>query len=498
MSSSSSSNQIDNSKNLKSITIDQNQNLDSIPSGPPVGPLPILPGSIDQNSNSIAALARSLVSSLAWLFKRPPIRFFRPVKISTWATLNLIHQVHNKNLSWGLIQSIFKNHSNFKLFLNHILPPFIFNTFIGLTLFSTFTTIENHLSSCKLYLHPYFISSISGACAGLTQALISAPLDNINLLRLNQSIQHLYPNNKLNHKSIKSLTWIQLIKQSFNVDLSNNSNLITSLSKLQRFQIALNRVWSLLSLTIIKDSIGFASFFTIFQIGRDLENINQFLQPTWTAKILQASVIVLSGATAGWLYGIISKPFDLFRQIVWQVRLEWTKINQNSNCKFKNTTQKKSFNQSDHEIISLNQNRLRNRLDHQNISFNQARLENRIKQKHHQLTKHLINYRKSLKDPIQSTQFPSIYKILKWYLIHQTQFKKTFKTIQIQNGIINSTNTDTSSSPFETNQIKFKNHPSKTFYLMAAKPTRFRNFLFSPYSIGFFVWAVCSGDLSWN
>ncbi|KAI9606962.1 hypothetical protein KEM48_001733 [Puccinia striiformis f. sp. tritici PST-130] len=29
-----------------------------------------------------------------------------------------------------------------------------------------------------------------------------------------------------------------------------------------------------------------------------------------------------------------------------------------------------------------------------------------------------------------------------------------------------------------------------------SRVTRFRSFILSPYSIGFFVWAICSGDLS--
>jgi hypothetical protein len=48
---------------------------------PPVGPLPLDPGSLDPTAgSSAAAIARSAASSMAFIFKRPPLRFFRPVK----------------------------------------------------------------------------------------------------------------------------------------------------------------------------------------------------------------------------------------------------------------------------------------------------------------------------------------------------------------------------------------------------------------------------------
>jgi len=65
-------------------------------------------GNDGKGSSTLAALSRTLIATLAFLFKRP-IRLFRPVKISTWAGIQAIAQEHGlKTVNRQFVRNLIK------------------------------------------------------------------------------------------------------------------------------------------------------------------------------------------------------------------------------------------------------------------------------------------------------------------------------------------------------------------------------------------------------
>lgn len=103
----------------------------------------------------------------------------------------------------------------------------------------------------------------------------------------------------------------------------------------------------------MRDSLGFATFFSIFELSRSIAkkagkavdryqadlkakseelgiNIqelleNDVLQRGWPGRVAQAVIIVSFGVFAGIGYGIVGRPFDSARTVVWNGLEEWAK-----------------------------------------------------------------------------------------------------------------------------------------------------------------------------
>ncbi|KNZ45832.1 hypothetical protein VP01_776g4 [Puccinia sorghi] len=491
---------------------------------PPVGPLPLDPGSLDSSTagSSAAAIARSAASSLAFIFKRPPLRFFRPVKISTYGALQAMAQERGRPVSIKFVQSVIRREGPWKFILNHALPPFCFNTVIGLTLFTTYTAAENHLLKPDRDLHPYLVPALAGGLAGIAQSLISNPLDNLRLLQVTAA-----------HKHFKG--WIPLLKQvmlplSFTASCAN-------LEPSERARLWASRGWGMVGLSVVKDCLGFATFFTIFQIGRDWgrrlgSTVDRSMHIVssqcpeedgevvgdrgWTGRILQSCVIVLSGATAGWAYGIVAEPFETLRRSLWLARLQWAAIHHPYNS----YPSKLANKPSSHPLQSRHHSSL--------MSY--------FKEKHPR-SYFFWRSKKSKLVPLSSIpknrnssmvqkmtkgidQAPTILTILKqkidknrgrgWGLMEAmisvvTSGKSRPTDSSATQGMkmqdVGGTGSSSSSSggrlyPPRAPRFIHRKGPAHGSPPPAARVTRFRSFILSPYSLGFFVWAVCSGDLS--
>lgn len=105
----------------------------------------------------------------------------------------------------------------------------------------------------------------------------------------------------------------------------------------------------------MRDSLGFAVFFSIFELSRtlakragkavdrfqanlkkrtqaigfsiDLDAMleNDLVPRGWTGRVVQAVVIVMTGIFAGVGYGIVGRPFDRARTVVWNGLEEWSR-----------------------------------------------------------------------------------------------------------------------------------------------------------------------------
>ncbi|GAA5936171.1 uncharacterized protein JCM15063_002731 [Sporobolomyces koalae] len=336
-------------------------------------------------SSTLAALSRTLIATLAFLFKRP-IRLFRPVKISTWAGIQAIANEQGQTVNRQFVRSLIKK-EGWRFIPRHILPPMVVNAMIGLTLFTTYTTSERALlpPSTPTFAYEFiYVPFVSGSLAGAVQSILSTPLDNARLLLLRRQrflsvgINAPDPSNDSSSKrdrrkrlkkstkgaGIPFVSWAHLLKQSLFVQplaSSSASPLAASTEstshvsvnprdKLGQKRIELARTWarkswSLFSLTLVKDSIGFGLFFTIFELGREGSKqiayaIDRAFEPssgrigdndqgdiktqrTGIGLIVQSIGILLSGGIAGWVFSLVSRPFERMRNVVWEGKSQW-------------------------------------------------------------------------------------------------------------------------------------------------------------------------------
>ncbi|PLW07339.1 hypothetical protein PCANC_25609 [Puccinia coronata f. sp. avenae] len=491
---------------------------------PPVGPLPLDPGSLDPTAgSSAAAIARSAASSMAFIFKRPPLRFFRPVKISTYGALQAMAEERGRPVSLKFVQSVVKKEGPWRFIFNHALPPFCFNTVIGLTLFTTYTAAENRILNLEPDLHPYLVPALAGGVAGAAQSFISAPLDNLRLLQVSQPASAgLGPSSSSSSKGVQFKGWIPLLKQ---VMLPLSLNTSSDLKDAERYKLWASRGTGMVGLSVVKDSIGFATFFMIFQIGRDWgrrlattvdRSMHIFWTDSqgeqgfvgergWTGRILQSCVIVLSGATAGWAYGIVAEPFEALRRVLWQARLDWASIHLNT---YQNNHERKPTNKSSLKT-SQHLHPHPHRHHPSSVNFKGTRLGHFWKTKRAKPASpggspqepHTQKIQKAM---IESDKPPSISSILKYKVQNRRQQVGLLRELvsgmtrpKIRLTDSSATNAMKSDAPQTLFHASRSHARSKLGSLKApSRVTRFRSFVFSPYAVGFFVWAVCSGDLT--
>ncbi|KAJ9473989.1 Mitochondrial carrier protein [Pseudozyma hubeiensis] len=282
------------------------------------------------------AVIRALFGTLAFLFKRP-VRLFRPVKLSSWTILEAMAKREGRSLSLRYLRTLLRRENS--NFLPHLLlPPLLFNTAIGFTLFEAYSITESRLlakakakriasgkeiedeDERKPKWTPLWIVTASGAVAGAAQCFLSAPLDNVRYI-----IQRNVSGPDAHHRSgtahpITTISWRAILRAailpfapaiardklvqdvqnetierskrapkptlrarlialiepattSANETASMAERFTMSPEKRQEWERRLKR-WrggvhgSGLALSLIRDSVGFGSFFFIFEVSR--------------------------------------------------------------------------------------------------------------------------------------------------------------------------------------------------------------------------------------
>ncbi|GAA6036520.1 hypothetical protein JCM8097_003545 [Rhodosporidiobolus ruineniae] len=307
--------------------------------------------------SATAAISRALAGMLAFMFKRP-IRLFRPVKISTWAGIQAIAEEQGRSVTPGFVRGLLRK-EGWRFIPRHVLPPLLVNTTIGLTLFTAYTTSETlllrHLTSApsQLLLVPF----VSGAFAGAAQAFLSAPLDNARLLLLRRQrflrLAHAASSTsnprarRLRSQAAASaggapfVSWLALLRDSVFQSSRNaigGTAAATARERLEQGRRWARRGWSLFWLSVVKDSIGFGSFFLIFELGREASRVAGLKydgidpdRPEEEGKqrrsasglVLQSLGILISGGLAGFVFGLVARPFERMRGAIWEGRAKW-------------------------------------------------------------------------------------------------------------------------------------------------------------------------------
>lgn len=263
-----------------------------------------------------------------------------------WLSANADQQARRRSLFRVFQHTSAELDKQWSFFFREAFPPLIANSIVGFTLFTTYTVTE---AALKYFpsdpINPYYIPFISGATAGAAQSLISSPLDNVRAVLAARSAKP---------STVEWKGWRHVA-----VEALFPKWLTTTIPfKESPFRFVLywfRSTGSLFQFTLLRDSLGFAVFFSIFELSRSLAKragkaVDRFqanlrkrtqaigfdfdldamlendLAPRgWTGRVVQAFVIVMTGIFAGIGYGIVGRPFDRARTIVWIGLEEWSR-----------------------------------------------------------------------------------------------------------------------------------------------------------------------------
>jgi len=291
----------------------------------------------------------------------------------------------------------------------------------------------------------------------------------------------------------------------------------------------------MVGLSVMKDCLGFSTFFTIFQIGRDwgrrlASTVDRSMHIVssqgpeqdgdvvgdrgWTGRILQSCVIVLSGATAGWAYGIVAEPFETLRRSLWLARLHWAATHHPYNSR----PSKLANKPSSHTLQARQHSSLMSHFKGHHLRsyfFGRSKKSKLVPPPSVPKNRGPSVVQKMMKEG--SDEAPTILRVLKHKVEKHRRGRGTglmeamkwvamggksrptdsSATQGMKMQAVGGTGSSSSSSGgrFSTPRAPL-NGPPRPSPPPAIRVARFRSFILSPYSLGFFVWAVCSGDLS--
>ncbi|KAK6201184.1 mitochondrial carrier protein [Scheffersomyces amazonensis] len=283
-----------------------------------------------------AAGIRALIYQLQALYLRTPVKLFRPSRFDYLAYVRELAHKHNNikekpyrfstHSSLGMLITVAKK-EGFRFIPDQVLPPLIANSLTGLILYGTYLTALDHYNGSHFQTnkrHDFnYYSPIdtwkAGFLAGSIQSLAAAPVDAIYT---RSNVAEL-----LNGK---------------------NQNLwVYGINKLK--EVGLVGVFAGYSFSFIKESLGFAFYFSTFEIVKtqgynwtykavvayrrskekivekiatitkmDEEKVDEKLlqfERNRTAKILKSSFILLAGASAAFSLLAIQYPITKIQKL---------------------------------------------------------------------------------------------------------------------------------------------------------------------------------------
>ncbi|KAJ7261323.1 hypothetical protein B0H12DRAFT_1013469 [Mycena haematopus] len=274
---------------------------------------------IDSQGSFQAAVARTTTRALALYFSRP-VRLFRPPKVSGWHSLKGLAAQNGASLTPAYLSSLVKN-QGFAIIGKHFIPPIVVNAFLGTVLWASYAEASNVLTP-HIGSHPTAMAAMAGALAGGTQALVSAPAENVRLL----------VEGGTSHNSW-SLVWKQVFRGSPPPPSSSRHDTVQEIRQVRSWMREVGdmagRGWHGLGYTLGKDVTGFAAFFAIFDITRRIalkvrsavQDATRPDEPTGgnssqkkhLPQLLQGVTLVGGGVVAGLSYEVIGRPWDFAR-----------------------------------------------------------------------------------------------------------------------------------------------------------------------------------------
>ncbi|KAG8745113.1 hypothetical protein FRC10_008724 [Ceratobasidium sp. 414] len=294
-----------------------------------------------ESSNSVyAALARTAARGAGLYFSRP-MRLFRPTKseacvnsteslwfdlwaVSGWTSLRHAAASEGTSLSSSFIWNLVRTQGLLVL-PRHFVPPLLVNTCLGTLLFTTYSVTYDAAHRDGVYPNSTAASAVAGATAGAVHAVAGAPAENVRLL--------LEGGTTGPQTSIKG--WRQAWKDVF-IDSSQpniRQSKITSRREAREIREWMREVgdmagrgWEGWGWSCAKDVCGFALFFAVFDLSRQVaaraaHALGEDRPKTWgplsgTDRIVQSLILVAGGVVGGIGHEIIGRPFDISRRIL--------------------------------------------------------------------------------------------------------------------------------------------------------------------------------------
>ncbi|KAF7353615.1 hypothetical protein MVEN_01045900 [Mycena venus] len=277
--------------------------------------------SSDSQGSFQAAVARTATRVLALYFSRP-VRLFRPSKVSGWHSLRGLAAQDGASLTPAYLSSLVKS-QGFRVIGKHFIPPMAVNALLGTVLWESYSqasaVLHPHIGS-----HPTAMAAVAGALAGGTQALVSAPAENVRLL-----VEGGTSHNSWLH------AWKEVFRGSPPPPSSSRHDTLEEIRQVRSWMREVGdmagRGWHGLFYTIGKDVTGerFAAFFAIFDVTRRIAvNVRNVAQTTTRSvkstsgnsskknqlpQLLQGVTLVTGGVIAGLSYEVIGRPWDVAR-----------------------------------------------------------------------------------------------------------------------------------------------------------------------------------------
>ncbi|KAJ2362864.1 hypothetical protein H4S02_003159 [Coemansia sp. RSA 2611] len=228
---------------------------------------------------------RSLLLQPLYLWYRTPLKLFRPLRVDYLATARallprdvLSRRVSLRGSTVGMISNAVRLRG-WSFIPNYVLQPLVANWMVGFALFTTYTavlpTAYSRASSQysigsreKLQWHP---PVIAGAAAGLAQSVVATPLDS---LRIRFEVK-------------------DMINGRFHSWWSFASKHIVDLG--------LSGLYRGLRITLVKDVVGYAGFFGLFEIIKQdtIDIYRDLVQTACAANMFSSDSEEVSRLTRG-------------------------------------------------------------------------------------------------------------------------------------------------------------------------------------------------------
>ncbi|KAF8184880.1 hypothetical protein K438DRAFT_1907723 [Mycena galopus ATCC 62051] len=257
-----------------------------------------------------AAFARTATRALALYFSRP-VRLFRPSKVSGWHSLRGLAAQDGLSLTPAYLSSLVKS-QGFAVIGKHFVPPMVVNALLGTILWASYAEASNVLQP-HIGSHPTAMAAVAGAFAGGTQALVSAPAENVRLL-----VEGGTSHNSWSH------AWREVFRGSPPPPSSSRHDAVQEIRQVRIWMREVGdmagRGWH---------GLGFAAFFAIFDITRRIalhvrsavQDATRFGKSTTgnssqnkhLPQLVHGVTLVTGGVIAGLSYEIIGRPWDVAR-----------------------------------------------------------------------------------------------------------------------------------------------------------------------------------------
>ncbi|KAJ7771691.1 mitochondrial carrier domain-containing protein [Mycena metata] len=269
----------------------------------------------DSQGSLQAAVARTAARGLSLYLSRP-VRLFRPSKVSGWHSLRGLATQDGTSLTPKYLSSLVKN-QGFTVIPKQFFPPMLVNALLGTVLWASYseasTVLQPYIGS-----HPTSMAALAGALAGGTQALVSAPAENVRLLMEGGTA-----GNSWSH------AWKEVFRGSPPPLSSSRHETLEEIRKVRSWMKEVGdmagRGWHGLGYTFGKDVTGFAAFFAIFEITRRIalrikaftHDATRSAKPKGSKKHLpqfaHGLTLVTGGVVAGLSYEVLGRPWDVAR-----------------------------------------------------------------------------------------------------------------------------------------------------------------------------------------